>query len=52
MLFNKLKLKENDQEYWGGIETSPSIFMGHLRFGILKDNDRPKLSYALGLGIF
>lgn len=48
---NRLKLKENDQEYWG-IETSPSMFMGHLRLGILKDNDKPKLSYALGLGIF
>ena len=48
---NRLKLKENDQEYWG-IETSPSMFIGHLRLGILKDDNKPKLSYALGLGLF
>ena len=46
----RLKLKENNQEYWG-IQTSSSMFIGYLRLGILKNNNKPKLSYALGLGI-
>ena len=48
---SRLKLKEHNQEYWG-IETSPMMFGGHFRLGILKDDNKPKLSYALGLGIF
>ena len=50
---NRLRLKENglDKIYWG-IETSPSMIIGHLRFGILNDNNKPKLSYAFGLGLF
>ena len=50
---NRLKLKENglDKVYWG-IETSPTMIIGHLRFGILDNNNKPKLSYAVGLGLF
>ena len=48
----RLKLKNDvDKVYWG-VETSPTIIMGHLRFAILEDNKKPKFSYALGLGIF
>ena len=47
----RLQLQGNDKKYWG-IETSPSMFIGHLRLGILKNDDKPKLSYALGLGLF
>ena len=48
---NRLKEKETGKTYWG-IETSPSIIIGHIRVGILNDNKKPKLSYALGLGLF
>ena len=48
---NRLKEKETGKTYWG-IETSPSFIIGHIRIGILKDNKKPKLSYALGLGLF
>lgn len=46
---NRLKLKENNQYYWG-IEACSSMFIGYLKFGILKNDNKPKLSYALGLG--
>jgi len=48
---NRLKEKETGKTYWG-IETSPTIIMGHIRAGVLKDNKKLKLSYALGLGLF
>jgi len=48
---NRLKEKKTGKTYWG-IETSPSFIIGHIRIGILKDNKKPKLSYALGLGLF
>ena len=48
---NRLKENSSNKVYWG-IETSPTIIMGHLRFGILKVNEKPKLSYAYGLGLF
>ena len=48
---NRLKEKETGKTYWG-VETSPTIIMGHIRAGVLKDNKKLKLSYALGLGLF
>ena len=48
---NRLKLKGQDDIYWG-IETTPSIIIGHLRLGILKNKNIYKPSYALGLGLF
>ena len=48
---NRLREKETGKTYWG-IETSPSFIIGHIRIGILNDNKKPKLSYALGLGLF
>tara|TARA_Y100001970_G_scaffold275262_1_gene376271 strand:+ start:3740 stop:4144 length:405 start_codon:yes stop_codon:yes gene_type:complete len=48
---NRLKLKDEETAYWG-IETSPSMIVGHARFGIAKKHDIYKLCYATGLGIF
>ena len=48
---NRLKLKGEGTAYWG-IETSPSMIIGHARFGIAKKHDIYKLCYAVGLGIF
>ena len=48
---NRFKDISENKIYWG-IESSSTMILGHLRFGILKDYEKAKLSYAFGLGLF
>ena len=51
--FNYMNIYENNDTYWG-IETSPTIMIGHLRAGVMKNRNTKstKLNLATGIGLF
>ena len=51
--FNYMNIYENNDTYWG-IETSPTIMIGHLRAGIMRNRKtkNTKLNLATGIGLF
>ena len=49
--------KDNANEIYWGIESSPSIIIGHLRGGVMfggipSEKKSPLLNFAFGFGIF
>ena len=49
---NYMNIYKYNDTYWG-LETSPSMILGHLRMGIMRNtNSELKINFAPGIGLF
>ena len=49
---NRMNIYKNNDTYWG-LETSPSMILGHLRMGNMSSkNSNLKINFAPGIGLF